>query len=231
MNWCDWWENEEFGWWCECQLQCGGQLCYPADCWTDQLFLHISCRQGNGWKGGGGAVFVGSELGTEAVLVQRYGMWKILVVCRFSRMFFFSGWNTQESKWNIGIREGKLLSLVHIFFNLTLCQQIGNNECKSIPQHLQMHFVAWKLSRSSDELSASDSRALTVCNLVNILMSHRGYYSSAFFPLLYSSNPCCSLNGVGLELKGILAGSVLCSIFFWQQRGRKRIVRSFSPPR
>lgn len=37
-----------------------------------------------------------------------------------------------------------------------------------------------ELGRSS-ELSAFDSRALTVSNLLNILMSHQGYYSSVGF--------------------------------------------------
>lgn len=78
-----------------------------------------------------------------------------------------------------------------------------------------------ELGRSS-ELLASDSRALTICNLLNILMSHRGYYSSVvfffFFSLFYSWNSYCNLNAIGLGLKEILAGSVLRTIFLWQQK-------------
>lgn len=153
------------------------------------------------------------------------------------KVFFFLGcsFSLVEITSKAGETLGKLLSFILLFFlkkknQLTLRQQIGNNECKSIPQHVQMHFVAWKLSSSSDELSASDSSALTICNLLNILTSHRGYYSSAFFPLLYSSNRYCNLNAVGWGLKEILAGSMLCSIFLWQQRGREWIAWFFLSP-
>lgn len=92
-----------------------------------------------------------------------------------------------------------------------------------------MYFLAWKLNRSSVELSVFDSRALTICNLLNILTSHCGYCSSALFPLLCSWNPYCSLNAVGLGLKEILAGSMLCSILLPQQCRESGYDSSFPP--
>lgn len=49
-----------------------------------------------------------------------------------------------------------------------------------------------------------------------------------FFSLFYSWNSYCNLNAVGLGLKEMLAGSMLCTIFLWQQKEGEWIVWSLS---
>lgn len=102
---CDWGENAEFS-------KRGGASCSEVPSWVTQwffwvhhLFLHVSCQQDAGWKRGG-AVFVGSKLGTRGHAGLEAWHVKAFSGLQLFRMFFFSGWNIQQSKWNIGAHEG-----------------------------------------------------------------------------------------------------------------------------
>lgn len=90
-------------------------------------------------------------------------------------------------------------------------------------------FVAWKLSWAG---------ALNYQHLIPELWQSAvslifwwatvGIIPLWFFSLFYSWNSYCNLNAVGLGLKEMLAGSVLCTIFLWQQKEGEWIVWSLS---
>lgn len=224
---CDWGENAEFS-------RRGDASCSEVPSWVTQWFSgytsYFSVFPASRMLGESGVVLflLEASLVQEAMLVQRHCMWKLLVVCSFlGCSFSLAEISSKASETSTPMRDSYWVSYLFFFFlNLSLHQHTGNNECKSIPQHVQICICCLEaeLGRSS-ELSASDSRALTICNLLNILMSHRGYYSSVgFFSLFYSRSSYCNLNAVGLGLKEMLAGSMLCTIFLWQQKEGEWIV-------
>lgn len=75
----------------------------------------------------------------EAMLVQRHGMWKLLVVCSFlGCSFSLVEISSKASETWAPMRDSYWVAYLVCFFYLSLHQHIGNSECKSIPQHKQM---------------------------------------------------------------------------------------------